>query len=135
LFEPHLTLVGDGFPFAVCAINEHVYRLRARQELGQNFLFFSLSSDLSMEEMRVKGTGVAVPGLNSTQVKSLTIRVPPPAITAAFEATVAPLATRVLASCSESHTLTTLRDALLPKLISGELPVRDAERVVAEAAQ
>jgi type I restriction enzyme, S subunit len=134
VFEPHLTLVGDGFPFAVCAINEHVYRLRAGKELGQNFLFFWLSSDLSMEEMRVKGTGVAVPGLNSTQVKSLTILVPPPAITAAFEATAGPLVTRVLASCNESRTLTTLRDVLLPKLISGELRVRDAERVVAGAA-
>src|ERR1700749_1211068 len=28
-FEPHLTLFGDGFPFDVCVINEHVYRLRA----------------------------------------------------------------------------------------------------------
>ena len=135
VFEPHLTLVGDGFPFAVCAINEHVYRLRVTKELGQNFLFFWLSSDLSMEEMRVKGTGVAVPGLNSTQVKSLTILVPAAAITAAFEAIVAPVVTRVLASCKESRMLTTLRDALLPKLMSGELRVRDAERVAAEAAQ
>jgi type I restriction enzyme S subunit len=134
VFEPHLTLVGDGFPFAVCAINEHVYRLRARKELGQDFLFFWLSSDLSMEEMRVRGTGVAVPGLNSTQVKSLTILVPSPAIIAAFEATVGPLVSRVLTSCNESRTLTTLRDVLLPKLISGELRVKEAERVAAEAA-
>jgi type I restriction enzyme S subunit len=119
VFEPHLTLVGDGFPFPVCAINEHVYRLRAEKELGQNFLLFWLSSDLSMEEMRVKGTGVAVPGLNSTQVKSLTVLVPPPEIAAAFEATAGPLVTRVLASCNESRTLTALRDVLLPKLISG----------------
>jgi type I restriction enzyme S subunit len=33
----------------------------------------------------------------------------------------------------ESHTLGALRDALLPKLISGELRVKDAERFVAEA--
>ena len=87
-----------------------------------------------MEEMRVRGTGVAVPGLNSTQVKSLSILVPPPAITAAFEATVGPLVTRVLASCNQSRTLAALRDLLLPKLISGELRVKDAERIVAEAA-
>jgi type I restriction enzyme, S subunit len=67
-------------------------------------------------------------------VKSLTILVPPPAITAAFEAAVGPLVTRVLASCNESCTLATLRDELLPKLISGELRVSEAERVVAEAA-
>ena len=134
VFEPHLTLVGDGFPFPVCAINEHVYRIRACKELGRNFLFFSLSSDVSMEEMRVKGTGVAVPGLNSTQVKSLTVLVPPPEITAAFEATAGPLVSRLLSNCNESRTLTTLRDVLLPKLISGELRVSEAERVVAEVA-
>jgi type I restriction enzyme, S subunit len=134
VFEPHLTLIGDGFPFAVCAINEHVYRLRAKKELGQIFLFFWLSSELTMEEMRVKGTGVAVPGLNSTQVKSLTTLVPSPAVPAAFEAIVGPLVTRVLGNCNESRIITTLRDALLPKLISGELSVRDAERFVAEVA-
>ena len=132
VFEPHLTLVGDGFPFPVCAINEHVYRIRACKELGQNFLFFSLSSDVSMEEMRVKGTGVAVPGLNSTQVKSLTVLVPPPEITAAFEATAGPLVSRLLSNCNESRTLTTLRDVLLPKLISGELRVKDAERALTD---
>ena len=33
----------------------------------------------------------------------------------------------------ENRTLATLRDALLPKLMSGELRVRDAERALAEA--
>ena len=31
---------------------------------------------------------------------------------------------------AESHTLAALRDTLLPKLISGELRVRDAQRFV-----
>jgi type I restriction enzyme S subunit len=34
---------------------------------------------------------------------------------------------------NESRSLAALRDALLPKLISGELRVRDAEKVVARA--
>jgi type I restriction enzyme S subunit len=34
----------------------------------------------------------------------------------------------------ESRTLAALRDALLPKLISGELRVRDAGKFVAEVA-
>jgi type I restriction enzyme S subunit len=42
---------------------------------------------------------------------------------------------RIVAGIHESRTLAVLRDALLPKLISGELRVRDAERVVADAAQ
>jgi hypothetical protein len=34
--------------------------------------------------------------------------------------------------CHESRTLAALRDALLPKLISGEIRVRDAERFLKE---
>jgi type I restriction enzyme S subunit len=40
VFEPHLTIVGDGFPFAVCAINEHVYRLRCQKGAGPEFPLF-----------------------------------------------------------------------------------------------
>jgi type I restriction enzyme S subunit len=89
-------------------------------ELGQNLLFFWLSSDLVMEEMRTKGTGVAIPGLNSTQVKSLTTLVPAPAVARAFNRLVEPLVAGVLASCNESRSLTLLREALLPRLIAPE---------------
>ena len=129
-FEPHMTLVGDGFPFQIFAINEHVYRLRAADALGQNFLFFWLSSDLVMEEMRIKGTGVAIPGLNSTQVKSLTTLYPASEVISAFDAIVGSLVAQVLASCNESRTLSALREAVLPKLISGELRVRDVGQFV-----
>ena len=51
-----------------------------------------------------------------------------------FERVVSPLFKRVLMNTEESRTLTTLRDALLPKLISGVLRVKDAERLVVEAS-
>lgn len=126
-FEPHVAMFGDGFPFEMAAINEHVYRLRAKKRLGQEFLFFWLSSELVMEEMRIKGTGVAVPGLNSTQVKSLTTLLPPTAVVEAFARFAEPCVARVLAACNESRTLAISREALLPKLISGELRVKNAE--------
>jgi len=37
---------------------------------------------------------------------------------------------RVIANVRESRTLTSLRDTLLPKLISGELRVKDAETFI-----
>jgi len=132
-FEPHVTLFGEDFPFREAAINEHVYRLRVKPDVGQEFLFFWLSSELVMEEMRIKGTGVAIPGLNSTQVKSLTILVPSRLVTCAFSKIVKPLITQVLSSCKESRTLSSLRDTLLPKLISGEIRVKDADKFVERA--
>lgn len=52
---------------------------------------------------------------------------------AAFHRQVRPLFERVVAAEREGQTLTALRDALLPKLISGELRVADAERFLARA--
>jgi type I restriction enzyme S subunit len=51
----------------------------------------------------------------------------------AFENTTRPLFLRAEAARKESRTLAALRDTLLPKLISGELRVPDAERIVGRA--
>ncbi|HWM25730.1 MAG TPA: restriction endonuclease subunit S [Chthoniobacterales bacterium] len=127
-YEPHVSMFGDGFPFERCCINEHVYRLRANERLSQEYLYFWLTSDLVFAEMRIKGTGVAIPGLNSTAVRSLPILVPPRPVVDAFTWQAAPLITRLLANAKQSRTLATLRDTLLPKLLSGELSAENAAR-------
>jgi type I restriction enzyme, S subunit len=50
-----------------------------------------------------------------------------------FEAAVEPLFRRILANIEEGATLAATRDLLLPKLMSGEFRIKDAERI-AEAA-
>jgi type I restriction enzyme S subunit len=50
-----------------------------------------------------------------------------------FGKMIQPLFTKIRANADMSRTLVTLRDTLLPKLISGELRVKNAERFVAEA--
>lgn len=122
-FEPHVTMVGDGFPFSEFCINEHVYRLRTEPALPQSFLYFWLSSVSAMEEMRNRGTGVAIPGLNSTAVRELAVLLPPAAVLKKFDEQVSPLIHRIFANCNEARTLAALRDALLPKLLSGQLRI------------
>lgn len=51
-----------------------------------------------------------------------------------FEVTVAPLFSQILANIENSATLAATRDLLLPKLMSGEIRVEDAEKAI-EAAQ
>lgn len=133
LFEPHVSLFGDGFPFSRFAINEHVYRMRVQEGFGQNCLYFWLSTEAVKAEMRIKGTGVAIPGLNSTQVRSLSVIVPSNGLAKCLDGILEPLVTRVLANCNEARTLAATRDFLLPKLISGEVRVKGAEKLVGEA--
>jgi type I restriction enzyme S subunit len=60
------------------------------------------------------------------------VAVPSVATVEAFEEEVKPILDRIREALVESRTLATLRDALLPKLISGELRVTDAERFLEE---
>jgi type I restriction enzyme S subunit len=51
------------------------------------------------------------------------LAVPPPDIARRFDELTAPLMAKIKANSTESRTLATLRDTLLPKLLSGELSV------------
>jgi type I restriction enzyme S subunit len=107
-FEPHVTIVGDGFPFAEFCINEHVYRVRAEPALPQYYLYFWLSSDSPMDEMRNRGTGVAVPGLNSTAVRQLAVLRPSRETLRAFDHNLRPHVKAIFGNCNESCTLAAL---------------------------
>ena len=54
----------------------------------------------------------------------------PPLVLRAFEQQVSPIFQRILKSIEECVSLAALRDTLLPKLISGELRVQDAQRFI-----
>jgi type I restriction enzyme S subunit len=62
------------------------------------------------------------------------LAVPPKEIAKHFGTLVRPLFARAAVAARESGALASLRDALLPKLISGEVRVKDAERVFRERA-
>jgi type I restriction enzyme S subunit len=59
---------------------------------------------------------------------------PPEALLRRSEKAAEPLLARTLECRRESHILAALRDALLPKLISGELRMRDAETFIGGVA-
>ncbi len=54
--------------------------------------------------------------------------------TEAFQRTVAPMLDRIIVNIHEARSLATTRDLLLPKLMSGEIRLRDAEKIVEAAA-
>lgn len=95
-FEPHISIFGSGFPFEKASINEHVYRARVKPPITQTFLYFWLTTPLIMEEMRRRGTGVAIPGLNSTAVRELPIIVPTPDVVEKFDAVAEPIVRKLL---------------------------------------
>jgi len=94
------------------------------------FCFYLLAS-LGLETMN---TDAAVPGLNRSNVYRLTGTWGTPELRLAFDQLVAVKRQKMFANEEENRTLAATRDLLLPRLMSGELRVKDAERVVETAA-
>ena len=88
-----------------------------------------------LERLPLRGmnTDAAVPGLNRDNVYRLEIAAPPTEIIAAYAETASRVHETIAAVSEESETLAQLRDTLLPKLISGELRVNDAELFIERA--
>ena len=78
-------------------------------------------------------TDAAVPGLNRENVYRLNVASPPQALLNSFSVLARVLRDQIFCLQNESRSLAQLRDTLLPKLISGELRVPDAKRIVGVA--
>ncbi len=69
--------------------------------------------------------GATMPNLNTSILGALPMIVPPPELQARFAEIVGPWDERGTIALEQSRTLATLRDTLLPKLLSGELSVAE----------
>lgn len=126
-FVPHVSAFGQGFPVAEATINEHVYRVRAVDGISQGLLYWILRSDWMDEEMRKRGTGVAIPGLNSSNFRDLPWPVMESGDVERLNRLLDLMLSSMLRLGSESRRLGTLRDALLPELLSGRIRAREVE--------
>jgi len=61
------------------------------------------------------------------------LAVPPKSVAERFDHKVEPWFQMMKANDDESHVLATIRDALLPKLVSGEIRVKDAAKFMEKA--
>jgi type I restriction enzyme S subunit len=132
-FIPHVSAFGYGFPIGEATINEHVYRVRAGGEYSQALLYWMLRSDWMDQEMRKRGTGVAIPGLNSSNFKSLPLPKLSAGSAGSLNENLGSLFTEILVLGAENRVLTDLLDATLPELLSGRLDVIEGVRAVAGA--
>jgi len=83
-----------------------------------------------IEERSIHGATVNRTPL--TEFPGYPILEPPENLRLAFDHTVSSLWARINAAANQTSSLTSLRDTLLPKLISGELRIPDAEKMLEE---
>ena len=126
-FIPHFSMFGEGFPYDDFFINEHVFKLDFGDKGFNEFCYFYLQTDYPYNWLANNGGKAAVPGINQQDVNSIWIYHPDNPLVKEYCKWVQPIFTTILRNCSQNVKLSQLRDALLPKLMSGELDVSDIE--------
>jgi type I restriction enzyme S subunit len=108
--------------------------LRPKRSEFREFIYLAATASENIERLAHLADGAAYPAVRPEIVLATKVVVCPATLTKAFSAIVASLIDRTESNKRESGTLAATRDLLLPKLMSGEIRMRDAEKI-AEAAQ
>ena len=96
------------------------------------YVLYSITRPLA--EVEATETATTVIHLGKNDIDRFKIIIAPDKILASFNRIAEPLFKRIVLNKQKSRTLAALRDSLLPKLISGELRVPDAEKICARGA-
>jgi len=119
-----LALVGSPM-----AMNQSCYGVRGIKGYGDFFTYFALRQATADLQQRTHGT--VFDTITRQTFETLDCVFPPARLTHAFDRTVAPLLAQIRANVHQSRTLATLRDTMLPKLLSGELRITDSHSLCA----
>ena len=126
--RPYFHKVGLAFFDGITRTTTFV--LRPKHERLRHFSLFHFFSNEVVEFATTASVGTTIPYVRWDALERYEIALPPESRLEAFEKAVAPLVQRIAANGAESRTLAALRDALLPRLLSGELRVPAAAKLV-----
>ena len=107
-------------------VNNHAHVLQGASGISTEHLLLFLRQ----VNIRPYVTGAVQPKLNQGNMKRIPFLLPDHCVCRAFDEKIEALFERIRSNEDESETLVAIRDTLLPKLLSGEIRVKDAEKMV-----
>lgn len=109
-------------------LNTSVIRFKPRQnDFDYSFVYGYMTSTEFLNRQLVMANGSAQVNFGPTHLKQITIKEPPVELRKQFNYIVMPIINSMIAIRGESTKLALVRDALLPKLMSGEIDVSEVE--------
>jgi type I restriction enzyme S subunit len=114
-------------------VNQHVAIIRAIKGIPPRYLHLYLVRDSMKSFLLGLSAGATRHAITKGHLESIAVLKPCDPVLAAFERLTSPWFTLIDNSRSQSRTLAALRDTLLPKLLSGDVRVPEAEGMVEEA--
>jgi type I restriction enzyme S subunit len=122
--RPYFHKVGVAPVDGVCSTDIVVVAPTSTAWFG--FVLGHVSSVEFVDYTNAGSTGTKMPRTSWAEMKRYSIALPPPAVAREFSEVLEPLVDRIIAGIHESRALAAVRDALLPKLVSGELRLMEA---------
>jgi type I restriction enzyme S subunit len=112
-------------------LSQRVFAIRSNQAVMKpSLLFFFLSSAEGQERLKAKASGTTVLGIRQADLRQITVVRPPMDIQAKGDLILRPFLNLIDLMQRKNDNLRITRDLLLPKLISGEIPVEAAVEVM-----
>lgn len=100
-----------------------------------DFIYFSYSFlKINQNKIFHLKHGAVQQHINPKDLMGLDIVLPPISLISKYEQIVTPLHNKISNNLNEINTLSSLRDLLLPKLISGELKIADSQKLIDEVS-
>jgi type I restriction enzyme S subunit len=112
------------------AMNQSCYGLRPKVGAHGSFTYFQTKELVS--RLRRHAHGSVFDTITRDTLAGVTVTVPPENLVEAFETAIRAAMERMRVALLESRTLASVRDCLLPKLISGELRIDGFENILGE---
>ena len=122
--RPYFHKVGVAPTDGVCSTD--IVVVRPLQQTWLGFVLGHVSSVEFVHHTDAGSTGTRMPRTNWNEMARYRLVLPPVSIAKSFDTLTRSLVERIIANIHESRILASERDALLPKLTSGEFPVREA---------
>ncbi len=114
------------------ALNQHLFKVTS-DTVPKWFYFFATRHHLQNFRAIAADKATTMGHIQRKHLTDARIAVASPAGMKNFDIAMSPLFDQLVSNAQQSRSLAQLRDTLLPKLISGELRVPDAERILGEA--
>ena len=114
------------------ALNQHLFKVTS-DKYPKWLCYLGVHHHLEDFRHIAAGKATTMGHIQRHHLSDAKLATPSQALLGAMDAVFAPIVESTWRRAVEARTLAALRDALLPKLISGELRVKDAKRFVAEA--
>lgn len=114
-------------------VGTNLYRVFNNSYFSNDLLFQLLRSSTYRNHILANAKGSTVRMITKDAIELFEFKIPPEELLKQYDKILAGLGGQIEFNNLENQTLTELRDTLLPKLISGEVRVKDVEKTVANA--